>query len=218
MMVASCDRRSGSVTFESAVPRSRCARCMGYDGNSFLDLSLHVKIAFFVGLVAASFITAVAAYLVQTGHFLILPPKPVYYPQSFASKLEFSARYWVLGAAWILFSMTHVMLRRIYGAMNPLSGTEGIVVKSNNILRNSIEQFIVSLVVQVSAITYLTGEEVVRCIPVMNVMFFIGRVSFWFGYPKYRTFGFCLSLFPTGIVCVYVLYKFATVHLALSLS
>ena len=140
----------------------------------------------------------------------------MYYPQSFASKLEFAARYWVLGTVWILFSMTLVMLRRIYGAMNPLSGTEGIVVKSNNILRNSIEQFFVSIIVQVSAITYFSGDEVVRCIPCMNVLYFVGRLSFWLGYPKYRTFGFCLSLFPNSIVCAYAFYKFATVHLALS--
>jgi hypothetical protein len=189
---------------------------MGYDGNSFLDLSLHVKIAFFVGLIAAAFITAVVSYLFRTGDFLILPPRPVYFPQSFASKLEFSARYWVLGASSLLFSMTHVMFRRIYGAMNPLTGTEGIVVKSNNILKNAIEQLFVSIIVQISSITYMSGEEVVRCIPAMNVLYLIGRVSFFLGYPKYRTFGFCLSFFPTGVVFLYSMYKLVTVHLSLN--
>lgn len=216
--MSSSDRRAGVLPLEPMIARPRCARCLGYDGNSFLDLSLHVKVAFFLGLVSASFITSVAVYLVQTGDYLILPPKPVYYPQSFASKLEFSARYWILGVVWLLFSMTHVMMRRIYGAMNPLAGTEGIVVKAKNILSNSMEQFFASLVVQVSAITYFSGDEVVRCIPIMNVMYFIGRAAYWFGYPKYRTFGFCVTFFPTIVVAAYTLYKFATVHLSLSRS
>lgn len=206
------------IPLESTVPRARCARCLGYDGNSFLDMSLHVKVAFFLGLVSASFLTSVAVYLVQTGDFLILPPKPVYYPQSFASKLEFTARYWIFGVVWILFSMTHVMMRRIYGAMNPLAGTEGIVVRANNILTNSLQQFFASTIVQVSVITYLSGDEIVRCIPIMNVMYFVGRAAYWFGYPKYRTFGFCVTFFPTIIVAAYTLFKFATVHLSLSRS
>ena len=195
------------------VARVRCARCLGYDGNSFLDMSLHVKLAFFLGLVSSAFVTVVAVYLVRSGDLLLLPPKPVFYPQSFASKLEFCARYWVLGVVWLLLSMTQVMLRRVYGAMNPLTGTEGIVVKSNNILKNSMEQLFVSITIQVSVITYLTGEEVVRCIPIVNIMYFAGRVAFWFGYPKYRTFGFCLNFFPTCILTAYALYKFATMHL-----
>ena len=183
-----------------------------------LMLRNNVKVAFFFAFAAASLVTAVAVHLVLTGQFLVLPPNPLFTPQSFASKLEFTARYWILGGIWILFSMCHVMLKRMFSGFDPLSGSETLIAKSNNILRNSIEQLFLSIIVQVSAITYFSGEEVLRCIPIVNAMYFVGRIAFWFGYPKYRTFGFCLTIFPTTLLCMYSVYKFAVMHLNVSMS
>lgn len=75
-------------------------------------------------------------------------------------------------------------------------------------LQNTLEQFILLIVGHLVLCTYLT-EHQMKLIPILVVLFIIGRVTFWIGYlknPTARAFGFGITFYPILIGFVYDLY------------
>ncbi|CAG2162927.1 unnamed protein product [Oppiella nova] len=67
---------------------------------------------------------------------------------------------------------------------------------------NTLEQFLFNAVNQLILSTYLS-ESNLRLIPLLNLYFLIGRITYWIGYqiaPKYRTFGFTVTFWPSVAV------------------
>ena len=129
----------------------------------------------------------------------------------FGSKLEFTLRFLILPALWLLISDLLVMIARCSNkqeALDPLNEREDLVEVPNNVLRNSMEQALLSLLAQLSIISYLSAADVARVIPLLNVTFFVGRVAYYIGYPKLRSFGFSLTFAPTAAALLFVGYKF----------
>ena len=136
---------------------------------------------------------------------------------TFAGKLEFAARYWILGLVWLYFHLHVVILSRVSNrAENPLSGQEDRVQAEKNVFSNSIEQFLLAIISQTAALPYLTPVQVLNLVPLFNGFFFVGRVLFWLGYPKRRSFGFSTSMIPTSIAIFYTAYQFTVRHLDLA--
>lgn len=100
-----------------------------------------------------------------------------------------------------MFSKAVLAFCRIWsGAIDPTSGHEDNVYVGNKILTNSLEQSVISIVAQLTflAVASPSGQLVSRLIPLINVYYAIGRLAFFFGYPRRRLFGMVTGLSPVG--------------------
>ena len=74
---------------------------------------------------------------------------------------------------------------------------------------NTFEQFTAYLVAIAVVALYSPAEEA-RALPVLTLLFLLGRILFWIGYhknPYVRAFGFGLTFYPTAAVYIwYVLF------------
>lgn len=128
---------------------------------------------------------------------------------SYYHRLEFTIRYQILGIGWLYFNAVYVMYRRLRTrAVNPLAPGEEAVFEANKILTNSVEQFLLSFFAQVISISYLDEQLLLKLIPLVNLLFIIGRITFFLGYPIRRTFGFTLTWIPTSLLLVFSLVSF----------
>ena len=117
------------------------------------------------------------------------------------------------GITWIMLSTWIVIRQRMAGpAIDPMNGYESTTEMSKNNLTNSVEQFLMSAVSQLILIIHLDSNSVLNIIPTMNLLFILGRIAFWLGYPKYRSIGFMLTNYPTIVAVVYNLYKFVRIY------
>jgi hypothetical protein len=124
-------------------------------------------------------------------------------------KLEFVLCYQTLGISWILFNMFYVISKRCKSeAINPMSGNEELTQMARNIMSNSLEQFIMSSFAQIISISFVEANILIKIIPLINFLFIFGRLTFFLGYPKYRTFGFLCTAIPNTLLINYNLIKF----------
>jgi uncharacterized MAPEG superfamily protein len=76
---------------------------------------------------------------------------------------------------------------------------------------NTFEQFTAYLVAIAVVALYSPAEEA-RALPILTMLFLLGRILFWIGYhknPYLRAFGFGLTFYPT--VAIYIWYVVFTV-------
>lgn len=178
----------------------------------------HIKVIAVIAFIVSTVLVAVTAKLAWDGKLTVLSIKNVDIKklQTFGEKLQFAAKYWSLPLFWLLTRWQVVVYKRVTTrAVDPLSENEDIVHESNQILNNSMEQILMSIISQVSLIAYLSSQQTVALIPLINVWHLIGRIAFWIGYPKYRTFGVMSTLTPTVMSVGYCLYQLLAVDLAL---
>lgn len=62
---------------------------------------------------------------------------------------------------------------------------------------------------------YLSGAECLKYIPLINVLWLVGRVTFFLGYPEYRCYGWVFSNYVNLAAVAYGMYSFLKLHLAL---
>ena len=111
---------------------------------------------------------------------------------SFSWKLEYSCRWWILPLTWIVYlnvfsSRRRKVFRKGFSKPpNSLSGTEIIIESNTNIFQHSLEQLVISTLLQVSLITWIDGEITQVIIPLINIIFLVGRIFIWLGYPTLR--------------------------------
>lgn len=141
-----------------------------------------------------------------------VPFRPGYVSiDDFIWKLEYTVRWSILPISWLIFYLHIVATKRGFStAANPLSGNEHIVEMNKNIFVNSIEQFVISFAAQISLITWIRGIDTQIIIPMVNILFVVGRVLFWLGYPKGRSPGMVLTMFPSLLMTVYCLFQLLT--------
>lgn len=131
---------------------------------------------------------------------------------NFAEKAEFALHYQSLLALWLLFNILATLYGRITRrAVNPLHAkTEELVAFHKNVLTNSYEQVLLSVLAQLVFISFASPAAIVKYIPMVNIIMIVGRVTFFAGYPFYRTFGFLLSIVPTTVLVLYDIFKFGS--------
>lgn len=133
---------------------------------------------------------------------------------TFADKLEFTVKYFTLPAVWLVWNIIYVEVRRIQvGAGLDVHATpEGKHVNNfdigQRVLANSVEQVLVSVTTQLALTAIVDGYTLVRTIPILNFLWFIGRVFYFLGYPKYRCFGWPLTFYSIAAASLYTLYAF----------
>jgi hypothetical protein len=175
--------------------------------SAFNHVVLHVSTVLGVIAIAGSL------KLALDGNLKVLQPKSINLKtlETFVGRLEFTVKYWVLPILWLYFNYHVVMVRRLFSnAVNPLAGAEYQVQASKNILTNSIEQFVILTTSQVIALAFLSPTLTLNLIPLACVWFLVGRILFWLGYPKYRTFGMVTTALSSSIAIWFASYHFFT--------
>jgi len=80
------------------------------------------------------------------------------------------------------------------------------------VLQNTVEQFIMSFVAQLIFCTWLDASQM-TLIPIVVVLFVVGRFLFWIGYlipmhnRMYRALGNPQTWFPTAGMLIFSIYK-----------
>lgn len=115
------------------------------------------------------------------------------------------------GVVWLLFCTFYVISKRVgTPAEVPTSGHEHLTQSAKNIFLNSLEQFIMFFVSQLILVSYLTSKQVLNLIPTLNLLFIVGRITFWLGYPMNRSFGMTLNFAPLFVTMSYIGYRYIT--------
>jgi len=169
-----------------------------------------------LGMLASLVFVGTVTWVVWTGRVNLAGNVTAEKLTGFGVKSEFVFRYQILSVLWLLFNVQAVIYNRLKvpQALDPLSGHESATQANRNILQNSVEQLLITLITQLSVISYLSGYYVIRVIPLMNLFYFIGRIAFFIGYPRYRTFGFITTQVPPLIAAAFAAYRFGT-HLGI---
>lgn len=130
--------------------------------------------------------------------------------RGYAGRVEFTVRYQTLLVAWLTFNIFATIFGRLTRrALNPLDEkSEEHVQIHKNILTNSYEQIALSVFSQLIYISFASPECILKTIPLVNIIQFIGRITFFAGYPFKRSFGFFCTMVPTLVLVAYNLYKF----------
>ena len=124
-------------------------------------------------------------------------------------RIKYVLQHATPGVAWLLFCFFYVITKRVgTPAVDPTSGNERRVEVAQKILQNSLEQFAMLFACQLILVTYLTGKQTLNVVPLLNILFIVGRIFFFLGYPKYRGFGFTLGFVPLFIAIAYTSYRY----------
>jgi len=103
--------------------------------------------------------------------------------------------------------------RALSPAINPLLGAESARTQIyGRYLTNTLEQFVLFAAVILALSLYLNDQSM-TLLPALTANFIIGRVIFLAGYlrnPLHRAAGFAMTMYPTIICLVYVLWRIAT--------
>lgn len=132
--------------------------------------------------------------------------------KGFAARVEYALRYQTLLAFYLLFNIMATIFGRLTrGALNPLDEkTETRVQREKNILTNSFESIVLSVFSQLIFVSFAAPGCILKCIPLINVLHFVGRIAFHIGYPLKRSFGYSATIIPTTVLNFYNLYKFVS--------
>lgn len=161
---------------------------------------------------------AIAAFIFM-GSFLLLVQVDVIklYPSSssaetlntFGEKAEFAFHYQTLLVLWLIFNVFVVIYgRMIHKSINPLeTKTEEYIQIYKNTLTNSFETIVISVMAQLVFISFASPTAVLKFIPMVNIIQFIGRIAFLAGYPFYRSFGFLCTIIPSIVLVLYSVFK-----------
>lgn len=128
---------------------------------------------------------------------------------NFNQKLQFTLRFMLLPTTWLMHAILTMVLKRFRTiAWDPMD-TEGMEVSKaeQNMLTNTVEQTLLSLLSQIILLPFLKPVQVLRVIPTMNILFLVGRISFTIGYPKFRSFGFSFSMIPSVLAIKFVWFE-----------
>lgn len=199
---------SGSTPIMSPSPR------IGYDRKTIrnrVDPTTNLTFGQIValGLLVSVILQVSLAYLVMNDKIKLHGRATAQSLANFGARIEYILRYQSLHVFWLLITTTLVIARRIgTGAVNPLEGFENIILAAKQVHTNSMEQFLLVFVNQLILATNLAPDLFLRVIPLINVLFFVARILFWLGYPKYRTAGFTAGMTPIAIATFYNAYAF----------
>lgn len=129
-------------------------------------------------------------------------------------RLLYTFKYQTLLIFWLLFNVLATIFVRIRSmSIDPLNeDTESHppLVGMKNILTNSLESIFICVMSQIIYVCFAHPVYVLKFIPLVNYLVFIGRITYMLGYPMKRSFGYHLTGWPNIALNVYNLYKFGS--------
>ncbi|XP_033728028.1 transmembrane protein 79-like [Pecten maximus] len=156
-------------------------------------------------------IAATLAYVVAGYHFF---PFQLPVMNSVVERVIFTLRWQLFGGLTLLMGMMGVMAVRGQSdaAADPVKGNaEHLTKLPQNILQNTLEQFIFHFVGQIVLCTFLSSESM-KAIPLLVVLFVVGRIVYKIGYQMEamkRSYGFGATFLPTMATYAYCMYCMA---------
>lgn len=130
---------------------------------------------------------------------------------TFAQRMALTIHWGSMLALIVLLSILDVGIRRYRGSE---ARRDGVITDRLRIpiacLTNTIEQSFAAILVYLGLAITLP-ETALQLIPLMVILFTIGRICFYVGYtikPIWRAFGFSMSMLPTTVGCFYVIFHF----------
>ena len=127
---------------------------------------------------------------------------------SFDNRLLFTLQLSFVDLIPLLGSIFAVINKRISSiAINPMDPRgHSLVEQRQRILQNTLEQLLIKLIVSLSVCTVLRLNELM-VLPVITVLFLLGRLTFAFGYPNYRSFGIAMNIISAVFVTFIVAHR-----------
>jgi len=159
----------------------------------------YVPTALTIGFLATFF------YLVVCDQIRLSAGATVKDVSDFPSRMKFVLRYQAINTAWLMFSVWYVCSRQ-------KTGKAELVAEARLHLSGVKEQLMLSFLSQLVLITWLDSASVLFAIPSLNVLFILGRVLYWLGYPTYKHIGSQITLWPTMGAIAYNLFQFGRVY------
>ena len=152
----------------------------------------------------------VFGWLVFSDH-LVLTPGGVTESSltTFNQRFEFCCRWWTLIATWLVLNVYVVIGCRAVSRkylIDPLSGSTNAINVTNTILRNSMEQALVYVLLQLSMLPKISPSMAIKLIPFVNLIWFVGRIGFAVGYPRFRGIGNGMTFTLVLPLTVYAIY------------
>jgi len=146
-----------------------------------------------------AFGVALGVLVLVGGYFLfekhVVPMLQVPHLHGLLDRLTFALRCQLVGLVTVTLSLFHVSLTY-------MMGFEAFGEKANNILVDTVEQFILTFMNQLILASYLP-EVKIHLILLANLYFFVGRMAYFVGYlksPYYRAFGLTVSGLPSVVM------------------
>jgi hypothetical protein len=97
--------------------------------------------------------------------------------------------------------------RRQTSAVNPVNSKgKQNVKRSKRILKNTLRQFIIKLILSFILCTILHSHELLL-LPTFTLLFIIGRFTFALGYPNHRSFGVTMNSIIILLVTLLITYR-----------
>lgn len=190
-----------------AEPRSRTTAPRAPKGSELATLIRVAQVAFLFSLVVIGGV----AYFAHHDVIRLYPRKfDASSLKGFNSRFEYCLRYQTPLFLWLVFNINAVIYVRLTRkALNPLvESTEKQAQMQKNILTNSFEQIMTSVFLQLAFASFADPETVLKFIPAINCVQFVGRIAFFLGYPYYRTLGVSLTLTPSLMMLCFNVYRF----------
>ncbi|MBK5958306.1 hypothetical protein CCR97_08790 [Rhodoplanes elegans] len=150
------------------------------------------------GMAAGALFSAVVV-----GAGLMLPPIALPAADTTAYRLAFALRCDLVVALWLIATIAAVANGRFFSARD-IAGSafappsERIAIP-RAVLQNTLEQAVVAIAAHLALATVLPFRAL-GLIPLLVVLFSVGRAAFWAGYGRgahARAFGFATTFYPT---------------------
>ena len=119
-----------------------------------------------------------------------------------------------------MFPMVLVMIRNVLSVslgrinshvFNPLGGHEYKIQVLKNILANTTEQLLISVILMLVYACAMTSPAHLKIIPLYSLCFFVARVLFIIGYrtsPSYRSLGMSMNFLIVFLMTFFLLYHY----------
>jgi len=143
--------------------------------------------------------------------FYYIKPYPINNMLSFNDRLIFTLQWNVFPFLTLLLGIMTVASKRFFSpSIDPMAGKEDEVMKIHiRYVDNTFQQVVIFLFMSVCLTTFLRGESM-RIIPILAILFTIGRIAFWIGYlknPLYRAPGMFVTEMVNYLPLLYIVLK-----------
>ena len=122
-------------------------------------------------------------------------------------RMRYVLTHALAGAIWPILCTYGVTGMREVTANLPLIIREYFVMNYVNIVRNSLEDLILSTIIQLVLVIFLNAEQTLDYISALLTLYFFGRFPVWLNNLQYRTFGFITSVGPAITTLLYTIYN-----------
>ncbi|CAF1178386.1 unnamed protein product [Didymodactylos carnosus] len=155
-------------------------------------------------MIISGILTALAIYLALYNKL----PWTIGGHSSLLKRIVFALRLSFVEILFLIFMiLTIARIRSSTFAIDPTDARgQSIVEQPQRILQNTLEQFLVKFILSIVLATLLHSRELIL-LPVLTILFLIGRITFVIGYPRNRAFGMVMNLVSSVIIGLIIVYR-----------